>query len=50
MKWEGIAHQISEGDGGHGQAEALGAEVIGEELSVEDYAGDIDAKGIAAYE
>jgi len=42
--------QIGQGDGGHGQAEALGAEVVGEELAVEDYAGDIDAKGIAAYE
>lgn len=32
----GCLHEVGEGDGGHGEADAFGSDVVGEELGVED--------------
>jgi hypothetical protein len=39
-------HEISEGDSGDSKRNTLGAEVVGEDLAVEDHAGDVDAAAV----
>jgi hypothetical protein len=39
-------HEIGEGDSGNSERDALGAEVVGKDLAVEDHAGDVDAAAI----
>jgi hypothetical protein len=39
-------HEIGEGDSGNSERDALGAEVVGKDLAVEDHAGDVDAAAV----
>jgi hypothetical protein len=39
-------HEIGEGDSGDSECDALGAEVVGKDLAVEDHAGDVDAAAV----
>jgi hypothetical protein len=39
-------HKIGQCDGGHAKTHTLGADVVGEEFRVEDYASDVDAHTI----
>ena len=39
-------HEIGEGDGGDSECDALGAEVVGKDLAVEDHTGDVDAAAV----
>ena len=39
-------HEIGEGDGGDSECDALGAEVVGKDLAVEDHASDVDAAAV----
>jgi hypothetical protein len=39
-------HEIGEGDGGDSECDALGAEMVGIDLAVEDHAGDVDTAAV----
>ena len=39
-------HEIGKGDGGDSECNALGADVVGKDLTVEDHAGDVDATAV----
>jgi len=39
-------HEIGEGDSGDSECDAFGAEVVGKDLAVEDYTGDVDAAAV----
>lgn len=42
--------EIGEGNGGHYECNALGSQVVGEDLGIEDYAGPVDAGPVDSLE